>query len=229
MKHTTLVVALLLGACADDASVVDIPGDSVGDVGDVGVNIQGDGKRTTEARVASGFQRVESDAVLPVKIAQGAFRVAVSFDANLVPFVKTEVLGDTLHISLDAPAGILSKIGGQVEVALPLLRSASTSGSGMTIAVTQSDALDVSTHGNGDIALSGSAPSARLLTDGNGSIEARDFSAATGEVRSEHNGSIRATFTNSVEAYLNGNGSIDLHGGAQVAQQDDGNGDITVH
>src|SRR5262245_26325987 len=64
--------------------------------------VKGSGHASTEKRDVSGFDSVEVSGIFQVEIVSGKdFSVEVQTDDNLVQFVKTEVDGSTLEISLD--------------------------------------------------------------------------------------------------------------------------------
>jgi len=78
-----LLLALVLGACSR------IPG--------INLRVEGSGNFVTENRDVSGFDRVSLSGFGEVNITQGnAESLRVSTDDNIMPYVKTEVQGNTL-------------------------------------------------------------------------------------------------------------------------------------
>lgn len=220
---------LLLVACSDDGNTVKytVHTDAGGQTAST-ASIVGDGMLATEARSASGFQRVTNDSSLSVEINQGAaFKVEVTIDSNLLQYVKTEVAGDTLSVRVETPSGFSSH-GGRVAIVVPLLLSVHTTGSGSTeVDMMQTQPLSVRTDGSGAISLAGSAPSADLSTNGSGGIDASAFRAVDGTLGTFGSGDIIASFSGSVDATTTGSGSIELSGGATVTQHRSGSGSIS--
>jgi hypothetical protein len=172
-----------------------------------------------------------------VKVEQGdTFSVVVSIDSNLQPLVRTRVEGDTLVVDFSEPVG--DTLGGpHVIVTMPVLRAATVSGSGGLSAETfsQDEGVDLNVEGSGNLVFGGDVPSLTgrlsgsgnmllrgtadaidLGLDGSGNVQARDLTAATGDISVEGSGNVAATVTGPARVTLTGSGDVDLFGGGTV-------------
>lgn len=266
--HTSLLSALslatiLLSACGDDGEQGEhddppfIVGSGTVDSGTVNSGtspgstvlvsgsdsgselVVGNGMRVSEERNLSGFVRVSVDGVLDTQVTQGAtFGVRVNIDSNLLSLVKTEVKGDTLHISEESPTGFQTKQPGpHIEVTLPQLRELRLTGTtDVKVSSVEPEPLDLALSGTGSIAFDGSTPQLRVdldgtgtvslagsaaeiefTLDGTGKIDATSLSARRAKVDLSGTGSVQASVTESVSATCGGTGSVDIHGGATVS------------
>jgi hypothetical protein len=228
IELAVLSVALLAGACEDA--------------------LYGNGERATETRPVADFTRVESAGSVDVRIEQGeAFGVIVSVDSNVLPELRTRVVGETLVIDSQRDFEDLVP-GPHVFVTLPALRAASLSGSGaLGVAAPQPGqplALDLSgsgdllfdgaasdttvrLSGSGNVALRGSSDWLDLKLDGSGDINAAEWRAANGRLKLSGSGSIRASLSSSVEVDLDGSGDVYLYGEPDILRLSiDGSGEL---
>jgi hypothetical protein len=200
----------------------------------------GNGERATETRTLTDFDRVDSAGSMDVSIEQGdAFAVTVSIDSNLLPLLRTRVVGDTLRIDSE-PDFERMVSGPHVHVTLPDFRAAALSGSGeLSILAPQSgEAVDlnlsgsgslsfdgaatettVRLSGSGDVSLTGSSERVDLSLDGSGDIDAVELPATEGALQLSGSGSIRANLSTSVEVDLSGSGDVYLYGAAEVRRR----------
>jgi hypothetical protein len=208
--------------------------------------IEGNGQRVTEERPLAGFSRVDSATSVDVEIEQGDdFAVSVSVDSNVLPELRTRVVGDLLQI--DSRRDLDDLVAGpHVRVTLPALRVASLSGSGalrvravdstesLALLLSGSGGIDfvgeepevvVRLSGSGVVALTGGAERIDLQLDGSGDIDASALEAADGRLELSGSGSIRASLSSTADVELSGSGDIYLSGDATVTRQSlDGSG-----
>jgi len=199
----------------------------------------GNGVRATETRPVADFTRVDSAGSFDVSVVRGeAFDVTVSIDSNLLPGLRTRVVGDTLEI--DSQRDFQDLVPGpHVFVTLPELQAASLSGSGaLGVGAPQPELpLDLDLSGSGDlvfdgaasgttvrlggsgsVALRGSSDWLDLRLDGSGDIDAAELQAADGRLQLSGSGSIRAFLSSSVEVELDGSGDVYLYGDPNITR-----------
>ncbi len=157
--------------------------------------IQGNGEPETESRELDSFTTVENASKVDVQVSSGQEQsVAVTCDSNLLPYIATEVSGDTLFIRVVVEEADASDIApltpcvvaigvpglaqftnlgvGHAELGgtLSALKTIENRGSGdVTAAGMGSGDLVVSCTGIGDVTLSGDVNSDTFLATGSGS------------------------------------------------------------
>lgn len=193
----------------------------------------GNGVLVEEARAARDFERVMANGGLDLTVSEGEFAVTVRIDENLQPYVRTSVQGGTLRVSVD-DGNIGDKLPGpHVLISMPALRDAETAGPGgvsaegfvsegpVSLELTGSGrlrwsgsagALDAVLAGSGELAIEGSAESAVLLLRGSGALDARDLTASGARIEVDGSGNVSATVNGSVDARVEGSGTVDLYG-----------------
>jgi hypothetical protein len=220
-------------------------------LGSCDIGIDGNGKRVEEERSLEDFIEVDNRSAFDVQIEPGdAFSVSVSVDENLLPIVRTRVVGDTLVV--DSHENVNDVVlGPHVVVTVPRLRSARLSGSGRmdVLSFAATEPLDLVLSGSGDLYFEGDVPSIvgdlsgsgalrlsgttekiTLDLDGSGSIDARSCPAREGVIDLDGSGNLRATINGPVEVSLSGSGDVDLHGAANVVHSSNtGSGRVRNH
>lgn len=215
------------------------------------VGVGGNGNRSSETRDVSEFTKIEADGPFDVQVNQGDDRsLEVAIDSNLQSKLKTEVSGDTLHISSDGTVYDLIA-GPHVIITNPHLVEVRLIGSGNVTAGTfdeqddvhlrdqgsgdlsfdgSSPNLTVEVTGSGDMWLSGTTDAAHYQLRGSGDLDARDMIASGADIDLNGSGDLRATVNGTVNATQDGSGDIDLFGDAQTDKvQRKGSGDLEVH
>jgi hypothetical protein len=210
--------------------------------------ITGSGMISTENRRVPGFSRIVVEGSGDVVISQGLVQsVSVEADDNVLPAVKTEVIGGVLHLGFKDGThvrgmrrlefritavrieGIAISGSGSVHGATPL-RSSSMSldigGSGSITAELETGGLDIGIHGSGSIAVSGRADHLSVTISGSGGYSGRELSSADAEVRISGSGNATVTATDTVTANLSGSGSVAYGGGAKATVQVSGSGSV---
>ena len=212
---------------------------------------EGNGHRVRETRELPEFSRIDVDGSFDVTVEQGEqSSVRVSIDSNLIRFVRTHVVGDTLHI--DSAESLHAEVSGpHVSVVTPRLERASLTGSGLLVlrAIEGDEPLELELDGSGDVSFEGSAPEISVRVDGSGTvalagetervvlrlsgsgeIDAEALDASRGTIDLEGSGDIAATVHDEVDVSLAGSGNIDLYGGADIAgMSHSGSGDVQQH
>ncbi len=190
--------------------------------------VDGDGDTTTEARQVAAFTRISNRGPLDLDVKEGPpLAVSVTIDRNLLPYVRTEVEGDTLVIAVREP--VRPRGRATVTVTLPALASLELHGSGDARVSGGSAPRDLSlaTRGSGDIDYSGAAGALSVESSGSGEVT---VIGTAGGVRAELSGSGGLHYqgqARQIRVRTRGSGGVELSGSAESLQAETtGSGDI---
>jgi hypothetical protein len=139
-----LTLAVLLAGCGD------LPGLTV---------LRGSGNLITQEEDVSDFSRVVISSTFQAEIAPGDdYRVVLTVDDNLLPYLRVEQTGDTLRIGLVEPGVGVSDANLKAQITMPRLEAVEASGASKVFLedFQSDDPLTVNVSGasslNGDIA-----------------------------------------------------------------------------
>lgn len=193
--------------------------------------IEGTGDPIEEARILAPFEVLVVESSVNVNVFNAKrgdeARVVVHAEANLQPYILTQVKDPKLTISLEAnlrsPSGItldvyctnLLKVihrgSGNVAGSETLRFDELTlqnDGSGDLVLDVRGDELVVKNDGSGDVVLTGKAREARLELGGSGDVNALGFNARLVEANNEGSGNLSCHVREALEASLEGSGDI---------------------
>jgi RNA polymerase sigma factor (sigma-70 family) len=174
--------------------------------------IQGSGRVETEERKVKDFTSVDAGSAFQVEIQQGnTFRVAVTADDNLFPYIKTDKKGSALRISLEAEHKSVQAHTLKVAVTMPALDGVHLSGASRATVKgfppakafrvevsgasslegeARADKVTVDASGASRVTLKGAAKDVRLTANGASSLRLAEFTADRAVV--DVNGASRA-------------------------------------
>jgi hypothetical protein len=207
--------------------------------------LDGSGVAKSETRDVSGFDRVavEDDFVVEVTVGPAA-SLSLTGDDNLLPHVRTEVRGGTLHVEdareLDPTETI------RVRITIPMLRGlassgssgvratgirsdafgASVSGSGEMVADGDFGDLDVTISGSGMIRLQGTADEIDGSVSGSADLDLARVAARRATVRVSGSGDVVVQVTESLDAEVSGSGDVRYLGTPRVEARTSGSGSV---
>lgn len=189
----------------------------------------GSGTVVTVSRDVPSFTKIDFTGAASVSISVGKkTAVAISGDDNIVPLIHTDVRGGTLVIS--EKHGYSTENGLDIRVSTPALDSSILSGAGSVTADgihAKSFAADV--RGAGRLHLAGETKSLDVDVSGVGAVELGSLVARDARVTLSGTGSIRVYATGTLDATVNGVGSITYGGNpAHVHTHVNGLGAITA-
>ncbi len=209
--------------------------------------IHGDGNVLKETRKISSFDGIEVSGAFDVILRQGATEeVTVEADANLLPVIRTEVVGGTLTIEtkkpvehvtvmkvyvtvkdlkrIDVSGAVDINTEGRITVPELSLDASGASDSKMDIAV-QTLKLDCS--GASKIKFSGSATNVSMDLSGASDIFAYDLLAETYDIDISGAGNAQLNVSKKIRAEISGAGSVKYKGSpTEVDQSVSGAGSI---
>jgi hypothetical protein len=211
------------------------------------MGVQGSGPVKTEARDVRDFHGVDLDISgdVEVRIADN-YSVEVQAQESLLPILKTEVENGRLRIYFSENVSSSDNI--KVVVSAPAFDALSVGGSGNLVVTTpiQSDKMDVSIAGSGDLEMKqaslgslecnisgsggmeigGNANATHAGISGSGEIDAKQLT--TNELRAEiaGSGSISAHVVQVLKADIAGSGDIYYSGEPSVQSNVSGSGSV---
>ena len=191
--------------------------------------IAGSGKIVSEPRTVSGFSTVSLSGSGQVLIAQtGTESLTVMTDDNLLPYIKTEVHGNTLELGTKDPMTNLNPSRDIVfKLTVKKLDGLDVSGSGQADleGLTQ-DQLRVRISGSGDVAGQGVADDLDLRISGSGSYRGPELKNKHATVGVSGSGSAVVNASETLNANISGSGTVEYVGDPHITQNISGSGSV---
>ena len=185
-----------------------------------GVKIAGSGKTGVEQRSAANFKRIKAGGAMELQIAAGGtFALEIEADDNLLPKIKTEVRGDTLHIETEGEF-----TGGNKQIArvtLPELTELDLSGASKAVINNVKTArLELNAKGASQITINGETANLDADLSGASQLDAVDLRAQN--VKVSASGASRAAVfaAQSILAKAGGASNIVYAGDPQTINKD---------
>ena len=201
---TVLALALLATSCTEAPS-------SDGKAGSMGIFgiVTGNGMVETESRGLPGFTSVSLSGIGSLRIHSGAFKVEVTSDSNILPYIVTEVVGSELRIGMKPGIRAYRPTRIEYDVTLPALEGIGLSGSG-SVHIDRSSGESFRAHISGSGSLEGelSYGKASMGVSGSG---AYSLSGDFGTLDLDISGSGSGVFSGTAKtclANISGSGSI---------------------
>ena len=194
--------------------------------------VQGSGKIISAERSSlqfTQFNKVIVSGATDVHIKQEKERsVVVIGDENIVPLIRTEVIGDTLHIGCRASYQTKSPI--RVGVSVPDLIDLTVTGAAdVVISNLEQDNTSIQVGGSGTVTATGRVRQLKLRASGSGDIFAVSLQADTVDAKCSGSGDISTTALRSAILKVSGSGDIKLHGeSASVSLAATGSGAVRI-
>jgi hypothetical protein len=193
--------------------------------------VEGNGISKTEIRGASGFSQVSSSGDFNVTIVPGNdYEVEVTAESNLLSYVETDVVGNTLKIRTRGMYSLRDNRPIEIFVTTPELSGLSLSGSGMIktgtfmssennfhIAISGSgdidteisaDQISANISGSGTLFLQGDAYDTEFVISGSGKIKAYDLIQDNCIATTSGSGDMFINASETIDAKISGSGRI---------------------
>lgn len=211
--------------------------------------IKGNGNLITVQRTTSDYDGVSVGGSFDVILVKGKeSKITIKGEENIIPYIETEVNGNTLQIKYQKNINIRTTKRLTVTVTYKEINKVTLGGSGnitnkgiitsgdLTVALGGSgnisltiDADEVRSKigGSGNIKLSGNSNELDCAIAGSGSIKAYELSTNTLNATIAGSGSIRTTVKTKIKAKVVGSGSIYYKGKPQyIDSKSVGSGDV---
>ncbi|MCF7797348.1 MAG: DUF2807 domain-containing protein [Lentisphaeria bacterium] len=194
----------------------------------------GSGDVKSEVRDLTEFSRISVTGSMDVFLTPGSDQlVRVEADDNLLPYIRTEVEGETLHIGTRPSFNIRPRSPVKIYITLPHLTGIAVSGSGdvesngefdsdkMDLRVSGSgqitlpvEAKTIDTHlsGSGKITLRGNAGELNCNISGSGDLDARRLTAGVVTSNISGSGSSMVNAKRYLQASVSGSGHVWYYG-----------------
>ncbi|MCB0667608.1 MAG: DUF2807 domain-containing protein [Saprospiraceae bacterium] len=191
--------------------------------------IRGNGKIVTEDRQVEPFSEVQVVGNFDLNIHYGNDRsVKLETDANILPFLLTEVDDDVLHISYESDQVVINDRS-TVTVTIPEIKNIVAVGNpSVLVSGNFSNAdLEFSGTGNGSFDLNrGPLERADITTSGNFHVNAFDTEIESCLVMMHGQGRAELKVEHELEVEINGNGRVYYKGDPTVITTINGNGKV---
>jgi hypothetical protein len=209
--------------------------------------INGNGIAATEGRITNSFEQVKSEGAFDVHITNGdKFDVVVNAESNILPYIETNVNGNTLRIYIRGIHGVDNHLPMEVYITAPHLKGIKQSGSGIittdyfftsnfdvTISgsgiietAVDAGAIDALISGSGSLYISGIADDANFLISGSGKIDANDLDISTCEAKISGSGNMWVNVKRYLNAAISGSGIVFYTGTPVIDKQISGSGNV---
>jgi putative autotransporter adhesin-like protein len=193
------------------------------------VGIAGSGNIVTEPRTVSGFSTVSLSGSGQVLIDQnGTEALTVTTDDNLLPYIKTEVRGDTLELGTKDPMTNLNPTGDIIfKLSVKHLDELNISGSGKAdLKGVSEDHLRIRISGSGDVTAQGAASDLDLRISGSGDYRGDALKSKQATVGVSGSGNALVSASDTVDARVSGSGAVEYVGDPHVTQSVSGSGSV---
>lgn len=174
--------------------------------------IKGSGDLVTQPRDVPEFNKIRTSGAFDVFVTIGSSQsLEVTFDDNLVDFIKTEVKGKTLRLYSDE--SYRSSRGCKIVVTVPSLEAISASGSGdFEIDNLTGDYFEYNISGSGDLTVNGEVTDLEISVSGSGDVDAKNLKAENAWVQISGSGDVEVYAGRSLNCSVAGSGDIRYYG-----------------
>jgi hypothetical protein len=203
-----LVLFLLLGACH-------WPG------------VRGSGRRAEETRDLTAFTRIDLKGSTDVTVTAGeAFKVVISADDNIVPHIRTRVVGGTLVVDTDE-GNYWHKNPDLVTVTMPTLEGVTITGSGdIEARNVLAGKFAARITGSGDLKVSGKANELEADITGSGDMSLFDLATRRADVTINGSGDVQVSPSEVLKARVAGSGDVRYRGSPHTDVHVSGSGTV---
>lgn len=167
-----------------------------------------------QVRPLQPFTAIDSRGPLSITVEGGkAQSVTVSGGKEFISRVQTEVVNGELKIFIKDKGPLTLKGDPRITVTMPTLVKFIGEGAGETILKNiQGERLDVSYQGAGSFTASGKVALLRMRAEGVGEVNTKGLEAERADVNFNGLGSIKVTARDTLNAVVNGMGSLNYYG-----------------
>jgi hypothetical protein len=181
---------------------------------------RGSGNIVSEKRSVSGFSSVDVSNAFVVEIVAGKdFSVEVQSDDNIVPLIKTDVSGGTLHIETEKSVSTKNEM--TVRITAPEIEKIESSGvakinaSGLT-----GKSLAISTSGASKIVVAGEAADLSVDVSGASNVDAEKLNAVNARIETSGASKVYVNVSGELHAQASGASHIFYSGEPKTVDVD---------
>lgn len=210
--------------------------------------ITSSGSQRIETRAVSGFTRVVLAGSGEVSLTAGQpYHVEIIAESNIMPYITTNVSGDSLVLGLKPNVNLRITNGIRYNVALPTLNGVQIAGSGNVVirngvqadrftgvisgsgtvrGVVDVETLSATISGSGDIQLEGNARNVDAQLSGSGNFQCRTLTADSARVVISGSGDAWIFANRDLTGTISGSGTLHYHGAARPTVKVSGSGQV---
>ena len=209
--------------------------------------LEGNGVVKSEIRVASGFDEVVSSGDFQVTVMPGGdYSVEVSAESNLLPYIETDVIGNTLKIRTRGIRSLRQNVPIVINITTPVLNGLTLSGSGLiqtgsflssdfridlsgsgnVDAQISSDRIKANVSGSGTIFLEGAAVESNFVISGSGKIKSYKLEQSVCRAVISGSGDMFVNASESLDASISGSGRVFYIGNPVIHTSISGSGGV---
>jgi len=198
------------------------------DINSLGTVIKGSGVKKTISRPVSNFHSINSSGVFNIKFRQGKAAVKITGDDNLIDFVITEVINDSLNIFIKKSYSSKSPIG--INISSPEVESMTISGaSHIELASIKLSSLVLNLLGSTDLYADGEVSRLVLNVNGTGDVRSKSLAADFVTINAQGAADIQVTANKELDVTVSGVGDIVFYGKPQkISKKTSGLGEIVT-
>ncbi len=210
-------------------------------------SIEGNNHLATEARYVESFNKISSNGEYNVYITMDTVdKVEVEAEESLMPYISTEISGQTLVIKTRNHRNLRNNLPMNVYVRVSKINDIEISGSGRvssdSISATSLDvdisgsgdvdlnvytsSLDADISGSGNLTLQGTTNDSELRISGSGKISAYDLIQDNCFANISGSGNMYVTVNELLDVKISGSGTIHYSGSPQVKTSISGSGAV---
>ena len=214
--------------------------------------IKGNQKNISISRTTTSYEKISVSGSFDVKLISGKEgNISIKGDENLLEYIKTEVVNNTLTVYFEKGKSIQYDYNSSIEITIPfetinqitfsgsgnLINSDSIksenlditmSGSGNVKLETETTNLKITKSGSGNLNSKGKTTNIEILSSGSGNANLSDLTSQNAVATQSGSGSIKINCNKSLEAKTVGSGNIQYKGTPEnVDKSSTGSGSIT--
>jgi hypothetical protein len=189
---------------------------------------KGSGNVVDDTRSVSGFSRISVGGNAKVIVEQnGSESLTISAEDNLLPYLTSQVRGDTLELGIQTDVSIRPTRDIVYHITVKELRGLSISGSGdVDIRNVDTDQLAIEVDGSGEITAAGRADTQTISISGAGDYQAKDLESSVTVIDIAGTGSAQVSASQSLDVTISGSGDIEYSGDPSVTKSISGSGEV---
>ncbi len=212
--------------------------------------VTGSGKIVEETREVSDFDAVDFSGSGEVTIIQGDEEgIRIEADENIMPYLRTEVRGHTLHIFIDHTNFLSIETGREMRfyVSMKEVTGFDLSGSGsitsneisakdlevdisgsgdIDVDKLQADSLTVDVSGSGRCSFKGEAATQKLTISGSGRCDNSNLDSKDVKIDISGSGAAFVNAADTLRVNISGSGDVTYTGNPKITQDISGSGDL---
>lgn len=188
------------------------------------------GDKITEERFPGDFNGINTSGSTTVQISYGSeFKVVLKGSNNLIPYFKTNIIGNTLYLGYEKASVQHDDV--IAFVTLPSIRKVAISGSGKISLQGNFPAVGdfkVAISGSGDASVQDTFEADEVLVNlsGSGKADLQQINARKAEVSISGSGDARVKVQEKLKARISGSGKVYYTGNADVDADISGSGKV---